>query len=218
MDNKNYSFHKINSNNHIIKIKNTLLKSKISKPAIFFDRDGVLIEDCYYISDPINVKILPGVKHLLNISNKAGWLNIVVTNQSGISRGFSSWSDYEKVTMQMLNLCGDASPIHGIFANSNLPNQSLPNKSWRKPSPEMILIAADEFNINLSKSILIGDRLSDLIAAKNAGIAKIIHVLTGHGLKEKDLISQYFKNSSKKSHIKTLKNLMNISIDDINNI
>ena len=67
----------IDNEKHIIFLKRHLDYKDFSKlnKAIFYDRDGVLIEECHYISDPINVKILPGVKHRLNISNKAGWLN-----------------------------------------------------------------------------------------------------------------------------------------------
>ena len=69
-----------------------------SKPAIFFDRDGVIIEDFHYLSNPKNVKLLPGVKGLLKHSNKHGWFNILITNQSGIGRGYFNWDNYEKIT------------------------------------------------------------------------------------------------------------------------
>ena len=167
------------------------------------------------ISDPNKINVLPGVKEILKSASAAGWLNIVVTNQSGISRGFFSWENYEQVSIHLINTLGDAHPIDAIYANSNLP-QNNSQKSWRKPSPFMILEAAEEFNIDLDKSILIGDRLTDLLAAKNAGIKKIFHVLTGHGFEERQKILQNFpfKPINKENILTNLENLSDFPIND----
>ena len=87
-----------------------------------------------------------------------GWINIVITNQSGIFRGYFNWTDYENVTMKMIDLIGTPSSIKAIYANGSAPNSVLSTDSWRKPSPNMILNAAFEFNVDIENSILIGDR------------------------------------------------------------
>ena len=210
-----YSFEKVSKNkNKIIIIKEGLFREK-KQNAIFFDRDGVLIDDKHYISDPNDVCILPGVKNLLQDTFLAGWINIVVTNQSGISRGFSNWKDYEKVTIEMIKRLGNKPVIHGIYANSEFPKEHLKN-DWRKPSPNMILEASKEFNINLKKSLFIGDRLTDLLAAKNAGISKLVHVLTGHGQVEREEIINTFKESFKNKELILLNDLSSLTLINLN--
>ena len=191
MELNNYKIERLSKYNHRIKyLKNNKHNENYrnSQSAVFFDRYGVLIKDSHYISNPDKIELLPGVKEILKSSYQAGWLNIVVTNQSGISRGYLNWEDYESVSIHLINILGEEYPIHAIYANSNLPQNINSERSWRKPSPFMILEAAQEFNIKLNSSILIGDRLTDLLAAKNSGIKKIFHVLTGHGLNERERI------------------------------
>ena len=155
------------------------------KPAIFFDRDGVLIKDCHYLSCPSKVKLEIGVKEIIRYAKSQNWIIIVITNQSGISRGFFTWDDYDKVTKKFLNILGLPNQIDAIYANG----YSLDKDSyWRKPNPGMIFEAMKEFNIDLEKSILIGDRLSDLQCASRAGLNILFHVMTGHGLRERELI------------------------------
>ena len=88
----------------------------------------------------------------------------------------------------LIELIGEPNPIHSIYANSH---KSLNFNNWRKPNPHMINHAADRFNINLSKSILIGYRISDMLAGLNSGINNLIHVETGHGINERNQISKY---------------------------
>ena len=146
-------------------------KNKALKPAIFFDRDGVINEDLHYISNSKDVEILKGIKELLLISHELGWLNIVITNQSGIARGFFKWQDYEKVTFKMLEMLGTASLIDGIYANSADPQKGYQVRMEKKSN--MIIQAASDFDINLKESILIGDRLTDLLAGYNAGLQSL---------------------------------------------
>ena len=168
--------------------KKYLYNSKISKnflkkkPAIFFDRDGVLIKDCHYLSSENKVEIELGVRELIKYANAHDWIIIIVTNQSGISRGYFTWDEYKSVTNRFLKDLGLPSSIDGIYANGF---DDTRKSDWRKPNPGMILEAQRDFNIDLKKSILIGDRLTDLQAALRSDIKKIFHVLTGHGLKER---------------------------------
>lgn len=188
---------------------------KTRKPAIFCDRDGVLIKDCDYISNPNQVKILKGVQELLNFAKVLNWHFIIITNQSGIHRGILNWIDYESITQRMLEVIGHKDYISGIYANSCGPHS---NDSWRKPNIGMIKEASIDFNIDIKRSILIGDRLSDMIAGYRASCRKLIHVETGHGVSELNSVKSYFEkerlnNSMNNSKIFFLKDLLEINSD-----
>ena len=178
--------------------------------ALFLDRDGVVIKDVNYIRDPNDVQIESGVINLLIEAYKYKWPVIIVTNQSGISRGFSSWEDFYKVNSRMMQYIGKPNPIYSIYANSHI-NFDL--KHWRKPNPLMIKEASKRFNFNLGKSIMVGDRLSDLQAGIRSGITNLVHVETGHGLAEKNKILEnidkngFFVDSKLRSHLNFIKNL-----------
>ena len=96
------------------------VKSKSSSISLFLDRDGVIIRDTGYISNPKEVVLEKGIKVLLNKAWNYGIKVFIVTNQSGISRGFYDWNDFEKVNERMLNLIGNCSPIIAIYANSHI--------------------------------------------------------------------------------------------------
>ena len=162
--------------------------------AIFFDRDGVLIKDTHYIKESKYVSLMKGAKEMLSHTNNLGYLNIIITNQSGISRNFFTWEDYERVTYRMLKMINIPNSITAIYANGEGPNELNSSGSWRKPNPNMIIQASQDFNIDLSKSFLIGDRLSDIEAGHKAGLKNLIHVLTGHGNDERQkVLENYFK-------------------------
>tara|TARA_B100000212_G_scaffold341648_1_gene325463 strand:- start:3597 stop:4292 length:696 start_codon:yes stop_codon:yes gene_type:complete len=173
--------------------KKYLYSSKIKrnlstqKPAIFFDRDGVLIKDCHYISSANKVEIEVGVREIIKFAKSNNWIVIIITNQSGISRGYFTWDEYKFVTNRFLEDLALPSYIDGIYANGFDDKRY---SYWRKPNPGMIFEAQRDFNIDLSKSILIGDRFSDIKAGLKANIQTIFHVLTGHGLLERSEIVQ----------------------------
>ena len=164
-------------------------------PALFLDRDGVLIKDLHYLSDPDNVFLENGVTELLEKAFISKWKVIVVTNQSGISRGYLTWSDYDKVTSKMIKLLGIPNKISAIYANSIVSDKE--NKTWRKPSPAMLLQASKDLKIDLKKSILIGDRFSDLLAGFRAGLKNVYHVSTGHGKDEISKVKSFFNSENK---------------------
>ena len=196
---------RVESKKHIIFLKdhNKIKKDRDLKKAIFFDRDGVLIKDMHHIKDPKNVSLMKGVKEVLNYTNDLGYLNIIITNQSGISRKYFTWKDYEKVTNKMLEIINMPNVITAIYANGEGPNELNSEISWRKPNPNMILKASQDFNIDLSESFLIGDRFSDIQAGHKAGLKNLVHVLTGHGNDErKKVIENYCK----------LKNILNLRL------
>ncbi len=179
-------------------------KTKELKPALFLDRDGVLIKDMHYIKLSSEVVLEKGVLELMRLTVKDNIPVVVVSNQSGISKGLLSWSDYENVTRRMLVLLGSPCPLLGIYANSHSDHRT-PN-NWRKPNPDMLLTASENLKIDLTRSIMVGDRLSDLLAGCRAGVRTLCHVLTGHGAIERDQVASYVdgegffheeKNSSK---------------------
>ena len=185
--------------------------------AAFFDRDGVVIEDCHYIKNPEDVKLCPGVKKLFREFYARKIYIIIITNQSGITRNLLSWEEYKAVNNRMIKLLGEPNPISAIYGNSYISDK--PSSNWRKPNPSMIFRAAFDLKLNLNKSILIGDRLTDIIAGQRAKIPKIYHVLTGHGDSEREEILKLKKqkdnyNSSK---ILLIKNLEEINYFNIMN-
>ncbi len=189
-----------------------------SKAALFLDRDGVIIEDKNYISNPNLVSLCKGAKNLLLHANHFGWPVIIITNQSGISRGYFNWLDYERVTDRLLDLIGCPCPIKAIYANGESKDNGP--RSWRKPNPTMIFKASKEFNIDLQRSILIGDRLTDLQAGARAGIDLVVHVLTGHGKNERQSIKvqesqskKYFLGEKHKPKILMLESLESFPLE-----
>jgi len=167
--------------------------SRTPTSAIFLDRDGVLIEDKHYLCNPDDVQLCAGAKKLLEQAKNNHWPVVVVTNQSGIARGLFDWNEYESVTQRLLQILGTEILISAIYANGYGPN--APVNSWRKPSPGMLLAATKDLNIDLSRSILVGDRLTDLQAGASAGLPFLIHVLTGHGKKEREAVESWAKQN-----------------------
>jgi len=182
------------------------------KPALFLDRDGVVIEDKHYLYDPQLVELCSGAKEIIEAAKSKGHAVVLITNQSGISRGLFSWDDYHRVTVKMLDFLGKKAKPTAIYANAYGPNQS--QQSWRKPNPGMLLEAARDIGIDLNKSTIIGDRLSDLKAGANAGLSGLIHVLTGHGHKERPGIEEAKQDESQfsqKTVVKLIKNLKELA-------
>lgn len=159
------------------------------RPALFLDRDGVIIEDRHYISSPAHVQICPGASWLICKARQYGWPVVVVTNQSGIARGLVTWEGYEAVSAKMLQLLGPAAPLAAIYSNGHGPD--APYQCWRKPSPMMLFKAAEELNLELNRSIIVGDRLSDLQAGAAAGLNCLVHVLRGHGRRERKSVLEW---------------------------
>ena len=184
---------------HINLFQNNLPYASYKKNSyvFFLDRDGVIIKDKNYISNPDDVDLELGVIDFLRYLYESKIPVIIVTNQSGIFREIFNWDQYEKVNDRMLELIGPYNPILGIFANGLPPNASL--NSWRKPSPDMILFASNLLKLSLSNSFLIGDKLIDIQSGVNAGIKNLIHVETGYGIKEKSKVKIFRNDFYKKN-------------------
>src|SRR5438874_2543308 len=142
--------------------------------AVFIDRDGTIMEDCVYCSDPKNVKIFPGVPEALRRLKSNGFKLIIITNQSGIGRGLFTVEQYRAVEAEVLRQLG-VGLIDATYFCPDVPGQ---HSSCRKPAPGMIVEATQEHQINLSRSFLIGDKEIDAECGRNVGM-RTIRVRTG---------------------------------------
>ena len=141
---------------------------KINK-ACFLDRDGVLNEDIGYLYKSEDFKWIEGAIEAIKLLKKKNFLIIVITNQSGIERGYYTSNDVEKLHKWMNKvLKKDDVQINDFFFSKDLPSND-PN-SRRKPSPKMIDEAVEKYNLDKNKCFMIGDKLSDIEAARNASI------------------------------------------------
>lgn len=149
--------------------------------AVFLDRDGTLIAEKNYLSRPEDVEIFPGAGAALKRLRDAGFKLVIVTNQSGIGRGYFTLADAERVNEHLCReFARDGVVFEKIYIAPEAPDQ--PSRG-RKPSPQFLLDARDEFQIDLARSFMIGDKLIDLECGWNAGVKKSILVRTGYGAK-----------------------------------
>ena len=149
--------------------------------AVFFDRDGTLIAEKNYLSRVEDVEIFPGTGTALKKLSDAGYKLFMVTNQSGIGRGYFTLAEAVRVNEHLCQeLTRDGVAFENIYLAPEAPDQ--PSRG-RKPSPQFLFDARDEFQIDLAESFMIGDKLIDLECGWNAGVKKSILVRTGYGAK-----------------------------------
>jgi D-glycero-D-manno-heptose 1,7-bisphosphate phosphatase len=149
------------------------------RQAIFFDRDGTLMEEVNYCADPSQVRVFPGVPEALRELKDAGFLNIIISNQSGIGRGCFSEAQYHAVQGELLRQIGGGLIDAAYFC----PDTPDAPSTYRKPEPGMLLEAARDFEIDLARSVMVGDKTSDIECARRAGTRSIL-VATGYGLSQ----------------------------------
>ena len=140
--------------------------------AIFLDRDGTLIIDKHYLSSPEQVEYLPGTKEALEIFKDKGFELFLVTNQSGVGRGFFTHEDVHKVHEKIqkdLTLWG--TPFKDIIYCPHTPED---NCNCRKPKPGMLNTLIEKWGIDRKESYMIGDKESDVLAGENAKIKGIL--------------------------------------------
>lgn len=151
------------------------IQNNLFRRALFLDRDGTLMEEVDHCHEPHKVKAISGVTAVLQRAQEAGWLTIIITNQSGIGRGYFTEKEFQAVQQELYRQV--EGHIDATFMAPDHPDCASPR---RKPGPGMILEAAAQFNIDLPNSFMIGDRASDIACGKAAGCRTIL-VLTGYG-------------------------------------
>lgn len=160
-------------------VNGTMHPGMKSNRAIFLDRDGTLIAEKQYLHDPALVEVFAEAPAALRQLAEVGFQLFIVTNQSGVGRGYFTMADVDLVNARVLEVFSQ----HGvnfrrIYIAPEAPDQ--PSRG-RKPSPQFLFDARDEFGIDLASSYLIGDKLIDLECGWNAGVRASVLVRTGYG-------------------------------------
>jgi D-glycero-D-manno-heptose 1,7-bisphosphate phosphatase len=156
-------------------------KPRRNAPALFLDRDGTLIEDPGYVCRAEDVRLFAGVPAALARFRDAGYALIIVTNQSGIGRGLYGWDDYDAVAARLEGLlAAEGIVFDAVVACGHSPEDG-DRCGWRKPAAGMIRTAADILAIDLTRSLMVGDKSIDMQAAETAGLKQAVHVATGQG-------------------------------------
>lgn len=155
------------------------------KPAIFLDRDGTLNEEVNFLSDPEQLVLIPGAGAAVAKLNALGIPVVVVTNQSGIGRGKYDWQDFAAVMSRMDSLLAlEKAWIDAVYASPHhehaLGEYAVADHPERKPNPGMLVRAAEEHDLDLSRSWMVGDKALDIEAGRRAG-CKVALVRTGYG-------------------------------------
>ena len=161
------------------------------RPALFLDRDGVIVEDTGYLSRPADVILIPGAAEVIALANRRAIPVIEVTNQAGIGLGYYGWEQFLAVEDALAaELARAGAVIDAAFAcpyhRDGIAPWAHPAHPARKPRPGMLLAAGRFLNIDLANSWIVGDKQDDLLAAHNAGLRGGLHVLTGHGAEHRE--------------------------------
>ena len=146
------------------------------QPALFLDRDGTINVDTDYPRDPAEIALRPGIIPVIAAANAVELPVVVVTNQSGIARGYFGWPEFAAVNDRVLDLLrAQACTVDLVLACAYYPAGSGPlsvaDHPMRKPNPGMLHLAAARFGLGLSRSLIVGDKLSDMEAGRRAGLA-----------------------------------------------
>jgi D-glycero-D-manno-heptose 1,7-bisphosphate phosphatase len=142
--------------------------------AIFFDRDDTVIVNVPYLGDPAGVRLCPHAPEAISLLRDAGFLLFIVSNQSGVGRGLITREQVAAVGAEMHRQLGHV--FNGIYNSYVTPED--PNGTDRKPSPELVLRAAQEHNLDLSNSFFVGDKRIDIECGRNSGTRTVL-VMTG---------------------------------------
>jgi D-glycero-D-manno-heptose 1,7-bisphosphate phosphatase len=147
--------------------------------AVFLDRDGTIIEERNYLRRVDQVVIFPGAAPALARLCRAGFRLFIVSNQSGVGRGYFTLADVDKVHGYLLGELGrEGVRFEKVYIAPEAPD--MPSRG-RKPSPQFLKDAVEEFGVDLGQSYMVGDKLIDLECGWNAGVRKCLLVRTGYG-------------------------------------
>ena|SRR5689334_16661491 len=162
--------------------------------AVFLDRDGTLIVEKNYLRRPEDVVVFPGAAAALRRLDEAGFKLFIVSNQSGVGRGYFTLADVERVNEHLTReLAAAGARLVKIYFAPEAPDQ--PSRG-RKPSPQFLFDARDEFGLDLARSYMIGDKLLDLECGWNAGVKQSILVRTGYGAELEQVETEKLKRAA----------------------
>jgi histidinol-phosphate phosphatase family protein len=148
-------------------------------PAVFLDRDGTIIEEKHYLHRPEDVVIFPGAARALKRLQDAGFKLFILSNQSGVGRGYFTLAEVERVNQHLLaELEKEGVRFEKVYVAPEAPDQ--PSRG-RKPSPQFLFDARDEFGLDLGASYVVGDKLIDLECGWNGRVKRCLLVRTGYG-------------------------------------
>jgi len=155
------------------------------RPAVFIDRDGCLIEEAGYINHPSRVRVLPRSPAAVARLNRAGVAAVMATNQAGVARDYFSMETLDAVNAEVERQLGEeGARLDAVYVCTHHPTAGRPpfrlECECRKPKPGLLLRAAAELSLDLSRSVMVGDKPSDIGAGQAAGLATVL-VLTGYG-------------------------------------
>jgi len=155
------------------------------RAAVFLDRDGTVADEVGYVNHASRLRLLPGSARALRRIREAGFLSVVVTNQSGVARDYFEESVVGETNRRLRDLLVlEGASVDAIYYCPHHPREGIPpyrqDCDCRKPRPGMLLRAARELGIDLNRSYMVGDSLVDVEAGLAAGVVPIL-VLTGYG-------------------------------------
>ncbi len=161
--------------------------------ALFLDRDGVIVKETGYLGRSESVQLIRGASEAIARANRLGVPVVVVTNQAGIGRGRYDWTAFESVNREMnRQLAEEGAWLDAIYAcpfhPEALPPYQAVDHPGRKPEPGMLLRAAQDLNLDLRASWIVGDTVGDILAGRRAHLAGAVLVLTGHGSRDRDKV------------------------------
>ena len=162
--------------------------------AAFLDRDGVINIDTAYLHRWEDFQFVPGSVDAMRRLHQAGYALVVVTNQSGIARGYYTEAEYQALTAAMReSLLAARVPLAGVYHCPHHPDGLVAayavNCACRKPQPGMILQALQDLSLSAADSLLVGDKRSDIDAGRAAGLGRLVLVRSGQDLSPEDQAS-----------------------------
>lgn len=168
-----------------------------SRPAVFIDRDGTLTDEVGYVNHPKRLRLLPRSAEAIRRLNSAGVPAVVVTNQAGIARDYFSENVLHAVNAELVTQLANAgATLDGLYFCPHHPTEGkAPYRmscDCRKPAPGLLVRAAEELDLDLARSVMVGDKPSDLEVAPKVG-ARGVLVLTGYGLGEWEYRREHFR-------------------------
>lgn len=156
------------------RIGGTVFRPRV--PALFLDRDGTINEDTGYPSDPTEIRLLPDILPIIRAANSGELPVVIVTNQSGIARGYFDWQAFAAVNARVIELlreqgCAVDLVVACAYHDTGVAPYAVPDHPMRKPNPGMLQLAAERLGIDLHRSVIVGDKTGDMQAGQGAGLA-----------------------------------------------